>query len=46
MKRVMRERALSVDLDPEIEAHCLPDLGQFCSDKTLKSEVELNQMIL
>lgn len=37
----MRERALSVDLDPQIADACLSDLGEHCSDKTLKSEVIL-----
>jgi len=38
---VMNERAHSVDLDPQIEASCLADLGEFCSDKTGKSEVSI-----
>lgn len=38
VRRVMRERALSVDLDPQIADACLSDLGEHCSDKTLKSE--------
>ena len=39
VRRVMNERAHSVDLDPQIEAGCLTDLAQFCSHKTGKSEV-------
>ncbi|ESO98200.1 hypothetical protein LOTGIDRAFT_114272 [Lottia gigantea] len=33
VRRVMRERAKSVDLAPEIEESCLKDLGRLCSDK-------------
>jgi len=36
---VMHERALSVNLDPEIEAECISDLSQHCSELTAKSEV-------
>jgi len=36
---VMHERAISVNLDPEIEADCIHDLSQHCSDLTAKSEV-------
>ncbi|XP_075212772.1 Golgi apparatus protein 1 [Lycorma delicatula] len=32
--RVMRVRAISVDLQPEIEIVCVNDLAVFCSDKT------------
>jgi len=35
----MHERSLSVNLDPEIEAECLHDLSQHCSELTAKSEV-------
>jgi len=38
IKRVMRERSLSVDLDPEVETECMTDLGKFCSHKTDKNE--------
>jgi len=36
---VMHERALGVDLAPDIEAECIRDLSQHCSDMTAKSEV-------
>ena len=39
VRRVMHERAISVNLDPEIEADCIHDLSQHCSDLTAKSEV-------
>ena len=39
VRRVMHERALSVNLDPEIEAECISDLSQHCSELTAKSEV-------
>ena len=32
VRRVMRRRAKRIDLEPEIEENCLPDLGAFCSD--------------
>jgi len=35
----MHERALSVNLDPQIEAECIHDLSQHCSDLTAKSQV-------
>lgn len=38
VKRVMRQRAQSVDLYPEIEEPCLEDLSEFCYDKTKKGE--------
>lgn len=38
IRRVMRQRALSVDLMPEVEDACLPDLASFCFDKTEKGE--------
>lgn len=38
IRRVMRQRAVSVDLIPEIEEVCLDDLAQFCFDKTKKGE--------
>ncbi|ESO11293.1 hypothetical protein HELRODRAFT_116840 [Helobdella robusta] len=41
VERVMRERALSVNLDPIIEGQCLNDLSKFCLDKSEKSE-EMN----
>jgi len=39
VRRVMHERALSVNLDPQIEAECIRDLSHHCSDLTAKSEV-------
>ncbi|XP_058822591.1 Golgi apparatus protein 1-like isoform X2 [Topomyia yanbarensis] len=38
VKRVMRQRARSVDLIPEVEDECIDDLAYFCSDKTGKGE--------
>lgn len=38
VKRVMRQRAVSVDLIPEVEENCLEDLSTFCFDKTQKGE--------
>ncbi|RZC42697.1 Golgi apparatus protein 1 [Asbolus verrucosus] len=38
IQRVMRQRAISVDLQPEIEEACLDDLAMFCFDKTKKGE--------
>ncbi|XP_068148505.1 Golgi apparatus protein 1 isoform X1 [Drosophila tropicalis] len=38
VKRVMRQRAISVDLMPEVEDYCLTDLSQFCSALTEKGE--------
>lgn len=38
VKRVMRQRAVSVDLIPEVEDVCLEDLSAFCFDKTQKGE--------
>lgn len=38
IQRVMRQRAVSVDLQPEIEEVCLEDLAMFCFDKTQKGE--------
>lgn len=34
----MRQRAVNVDLQPEIEEVCLDDLASFCFDKTGKGE--------
>lgn len=34
----MRQRAISVDLIPEVEDQCLNDLAGFCSDKTGKGD--------
>nr|XP_022918978.1 Golgi apparatus protein 1 isoform X1 [Onthophagus taurus] len=38
VKRVMRQRALNVDLHPEIEENCLEDLAMHCFEKTGKGE--------
>ncbi|XP_014213335.1 Golgi apparatus protein 1 [Copidosoma floridanum] len=38
IRRVMRQRAVNVDLQPEIEEVCLDDLASFCFDKTAKGE--------
>lgn len=38
IQRVMRQRAISVDLEPEIEEVCVRDLGTFCKDKSKKGE--------
>jgi golgi apparatus protein 1 len=38
VKRVMRQRAISVDLIPEVEDNCLEDLSTYCFDKTQKGE--------
>lgn len=38
LKRVMRQRAQSVDLQPEIEDHCLDDLSELCANKVKKGE--------
>ncbi|XP_015515645.1 Golgi apparatus protein 1 [Neodiprion lecontei] len=44
IKRVMRQRALTVDLQPEVEEACLNDLSLYCYDKTEKGkEVECLQ---
>lgn len=32
VRRVMRQRALNVQLEPEIEDNCLSDLARFCSE--------------
>lgn len=34
VKRVMRLRAISVDLIPEVEDACLDDLSKFCTERT------------
>lgn len=38
IKRVMRQRAMNVDLLPEIEDACLKDLAVICYDKTGRGE--------
>jgi Golgi apparatus protein 1 len=38
VKRVMRQRAVSVDLIPEVEDKCIDDLSINCFDKTAKGE--------
>ncbi|XP_038076975.1 Golgi apparatus protein 1-like isoform X2 [Patiria miniata] len=36
--RLLRQRAVSVHLNPQIEANCRSDIGQYCADKTGKGE--------
>lgn len=38
VRRVMRQRALNVDLHPEVEDACLDDLALYCFEKTNKGE--------
>lgn len=38
IRRVMRQRAISVDLQPEVEDVCLNELATFCYDKPQKGE--------
>lgn len=38
VRRVMKQRADNVDLIPELEDACLPDLSLLCSDKTGRGE--------
>lgn len=38
IQRVMRQRAISVELQPEIEEVCVRDLADLCSDKSKKGE--------
>lgn len=38
VKRVMRQRASSVDLMPEVEENCLRDLAAYCFEKTDRGE--------
>ncbi|KAK2580723.1 hypothetical protein KPH14_011351 [Odynerus spinipes] len=38
IRRVMRQRAVNVDLQPEIEEVCFSDLATLCYDKTAKGE--------
>lgn len=38
VRRVMHERSAYVDLHPEIEAACMPDLAALCSQKTQPGE--------
>lgn len=35
VRRVMRQRAVNVELIPEVEEMCLDDLILYCSDKTM-----------
>ena len=42
VKRIMLNRAKSVDLNPEVEDACMSDLGIYCSDKEKKTDVCLN----
>ncbi|XP_071092042.1 Golgi apparatus protein 1-like [Haliotis cracherodii] len=47
IKRVMKSYALSVELNPEVQAKCLSDLGNFCSsnkgDTAVGAEMECLQ---
>ncbi|XP_050307543.1 Golgi apparatus protein 1 [Anthonomus grandis grandis] len=38
IRRVMRQRAISVNLEPAIEESCLSDLAVFCHDKVKEKE--------
>jgi len=38
IRRVMRQRAVSMDLQPEVEEVCLDDLAFHCAGKTGKGE--------
>lgn len=38
IRRVMKQRAISVDLQPQIEEVCVKNLGTFCKDKLKKGE--------
>ncbi|XP_064467389.1 Golgi apparatus protein 1-like [Ornithodoros turicata] len=38
VRRVMRQRAVSIDLHPEIEEPCMTDLASLCSDKLGRGE--------
>lgn len=38
IRRVMRQRALSVDLQPEIEDKCIADLAMYCFDQPAKGQ--------
>ncbi|XP_066137894.1 Golgi apparatus protein 1 [Euwallacea fornicatus] len=38
IRRVMRQRAISVNLEPAIEEACLEELGTFCHDKVEKGD--------
>ncbi|KAK0142573.1 Golgi apparatus protein 1 [Merluccius polli] len=33
VQRILRQRALDVKLDPELQTHCMTDLGKWCSEK-------------
>lgn len=39
VKRVMRQRAVSVDLEPRIEEPCMYELGMYCSENVEKGKV-------
>lgn len=41
VRRVMQQRALSVDLSPDVEQACLDDLAMYCFDKTGKGQETL-----
>ena len=43
----MRERAVSVDLEPRIEEPCMQDLARFCSDDaTEKGNVSIARFFI
>ena len=39
MHRVLRQRAVSVHLNPRIEEECRQDLGRLCNEKIQRGEV-------
>ncbi|XP_074644298.1 Golgi apparatus protein 1-like isoform X2 [Tubulanus polymorphus] len=44
VKRVMRQRAVSVEMEPRIEEPCMKDLAEFCSENVQKgNEIECLQ---
>ncbi|XP_012945019.1 Golgi apparatus protein 1 [Aplysia californica] len=38
IRRVMRERGARINLNPEVEQHCIKDLSEFCSDNDEHTE--------
>lgn len=38
IRRIMRQRAINVDLQPEVEEVCLNELAMYCYDKTARGE--------
>lgn len=39
IRRVMRQRAIRVELEPRIEEPCMADLGAFCSERVEEGDV-------